>query len=193
MRKLLNRILAIGEYHAVYLSGRVLGISSVIRYLRNPNPYVTIRLLRAFGAKVGKLTTIKRGLLLENVFEDESSAGDFSHLKIGENCYIGDGVFIDLSNEVVIEDNSVISGRVSLITHADCNRSKCLSQKYPRKCNPINIRNGSWIGFGATILDGVTIGINSVIAANGLVIENVKENCIYAGTPAKEVKGSYIS
>ena len=51
------------------------GISFLVRYLRNPNPRLTVRLLRAFGARVGNRTTFKRSLILDNTYEDENSTG----------------------------------------------------------------------------------------------------------------------
>jgi len=188
MRYLLNRVLVFVEYHTVYVSGKVFGISNIVRYLRNPNPLITIKILRAFGAKVGDKTTIKRTLLIDNTYEDQNSAGDFSYLNIGNNCYIGDCTYFDLSNEVIIEDNVVISGEVSFITHADCNRSLFLSQKFPRKCEPIIVKNGAWVGFGAKILSGVTISSNSVIGANSVLLESTDEKSVYSGHPAKKIK-----
>lgn len=50
---------------------------------------------------------------------------------------------------------------------------------------PINIGENVWIGAGAVVLPGITIGDNSVIAANSVVTADVPANCLYAGTPAK--------
>lgn len=184
MRNILNRLWAFAVYCAVYLIARALGISFVISYLRNPNPRITIKLLKAFGAKIGNDTTIKRTLFLDNVYGDQNSAGDFSYLKIGNNCYIGDGVFLDLANEIRIEDNAVLSGHVSLITHAECGRSAYVSQKFPRKCEPIVVGMGSWIGFGASILAGVKTGRNSVVGAKGLLLQDAEDGGLYVGVPA---------
>jgi hypothetical protein len=62
------------------------------------------------------------------LYEDENSAGDFRFIKVAKNCYIGDCVYFDLANKIVLEDNIIISDQVSFITHSDCNRSKYLSQ-----------------------------------------------------------------
>lgn len=159
-----------------------------IKYLRNPTPHHSISLLRAFGAHIGQGTTIKRSLLLDNVSRDENSSGDFSHITFGGNCYIGDGVYLDLANRVTLEDNAVLSGHVSIITHADCNRSPFLSEKIPRTCTPVHIGDGAWIGFGSTLLNGVHIGTGAVVGANSLVTDDVEEYCLYAGTPARKIR-----
>jgi len=184
----MSRILRFCEYFIVRIAAAIMGISHVVRYLRNPNPLLTVKLLRAFGAQVGNRTTIKRSVLLDNVFEDEQSTGNFSNLKIGENCYVGDEVYFDLANEVQIHDNAVVSGRVSFITHADCNRSFLLAEKFPRKCEPIIVNCGAWIGFGATILPGVVVGPNSVIGASSLQREDTEEFGVYVGAPATKVR-----
>ena len=113
IRRIINRLICLIVFVRVYSAGKILGISSVVRYLRNPNPRVSVRLLRAFGARIGRRTTIKRSLFLDNVWEDENSAGDFSNISIGENCYIGDGVYFDLANKILVEDDVVVSGQVS--------------------------------------------------------------------------------
>jgi acetyltransferase-like isoleucine patch superfamily enzyme len=164
------------------------GINPAIRFLRNPNPWISVKLLRSFGAKAGKGTTIKRSLYIDNSFEDLNSTGDFSNLELGENCYIGDMVYFDLSNKIIIEDNAILAGKVSVITHSDCNRSEYLSEKFPRKSAPVIIKNGSWIGYGSTILAGVIIGEKSVIGANSLVIKDVEPYSVYSGTPATKQK-----
>lgn len=188
MSRLLSRAVNFTEYTFVHLLGKLLGISVVIRYLRNPNPWITRRLLKAFGATVGSDVTLKRSIFLDNVQGDANSTGDFSHLKIGDNCYIGDCVFFDLANEIVIADGAVLAGRVSLITHAECRRSALLSQRFPRICAPVVIEAGAWIGFGATVLAGVTIGENSVVGAGSLLMQDTDPYWVYVGSPARKVK-----
>lgn len=180
--------MAAAEYVIVYTLGAIFGISWVVRYLRNPNPDITPRLLRAFGAAIGNNTTIKRSLILDNVCGDQNSTGDFSHLKIAENCYIGDYVFLDLANEIIIEDDAVVSGRACFITHAECKRSSYLREKFPRKCEPIVVETGAWVGFGATILAGVTVGANSVVGASALLLDDADPYSIYVGAPARLLK-----
>jgi acetyltransferase-like isoleucine patch superfamily enzyme len=52
----------------------------------------------------------------------------------------------------------------------------------------IHIKRNAWIGAGATILPGVTVGENAVVAAGAVVSKNVANNTVVAGIPAKEVK-----
>ncbi len=189
IKKIFNKISILNQFYIHLLIGKIFGISHIIAYLRNPNPLISVRLLRSFGANIGGKTTIKRSIYLDNVYSDENSAGDLSYLKIESNCYIGDNVYFDLANEVIIENNVVISGNVSFLTHADCNRSKYLEKIFPRTCEKIVVEDGAWIAFGVTILNGVIVGSNSVVAAHSLVTKNVNAYCLYGGTPATKIKG----
>jgi acetyltransferase-like isoleucine patch superfamily enzyme len=53
---------------------------------------------------------------------------------------------------------------------------------------PVKIANNVWIGMNATILKGVTIGENSVVAAGSVVVKSVPANTVVAGNPAVAVK-----
>lgn len=184
----MRRILAAAEFLFIYLLGKVCGISWVVRYLRNPNPAVTVRLLRAFKAQIGNGSTFRRSLFIDNSYEGAQSTGDFRHLQVGDGCYVGDCTFFDLSDSVILEDNVVVSGRAAFVTHADCNRSEYLTRKFPTRYGPVRVCCGAWIAFGATILPGVTVGRASVVGADSLVRGDVEAHMLYAGTPAKKIR-----
>ena len=188
LKKLFVRYTVRVSYALQLLMGRVFGISHVVRYLRNPNPKITVPLLRAFGATIGTGATIKGSLSIDNAAEDANSTGDFSHLRIGDNCYIGDAVYLDLANRIDIEDDVVISGRVAILTHADCNRSQFVSRCYPRVCRPVRVGAGAWLGFDAVLSAGSTVGGRAVIGGMSFVRENIEAGFLYAGTPAKKIR-----
>jgi acetyltransferase-like isoleucine patch superfamily enzyme len=52
----------------------------------------------------------------------------------------------------------------------------------------IHIKRGAWIGAQATILQGVTIGENAVVAAGAVVTKDVPANTVVGGIPAKIIK-----
>lgn len=156
-----------------------------VRRLRNPKPGEAVRILSSAGARIGRRTTIKGRLYLDNVWEDEASRG-FSNLRVGENCYIGDGVFLDLAAPVTIGDNVVISSGVSIVSHQDCNRSP-LAERFPRRCEPVTIGDGAWLGVGCTILVGVKVGAESVVAAHALAMADTEPGSVNVGIPARPV------
>lgn len=55
-------------------------------------------------------------------------------------------------------------------------------------CKPIHIKENAWIGARATILPGITIGENSVVAGGSVVTKDVEPNVIVGGNPAKVLK-----
>jgi len=105
--------------------------------------------------------------------------------KIGKNVFINfDCVFLDLGG-ITIEDNVLIAPKVSLLSEGHP-----LSPNERQSLVPghVHIRKNVWIGAGATILPGVTIGENAVVAAGAVVSKDVPANAVVGGIPAKHIK-----
>lgn len=104
------------------------------------------------------------------------------HIKLGKNIFINHAcTFLDLGG-ITIEDDVQIGPKVNLITEdhpVDPSKRKYLDLK------SILIKRNVWIGAGATILPGVTIGENSIVAAGAVVNKDVPANTIVGGIPAK--------
>lgn len=107
------------------------------------------------------------------------------HISIGKNVFINhDCTFLDLGG-IIIEDDVLIGPKVAIVTEnhpIDSSNRKSLDLK------AIHIKRNAWIGAAATILPGVTIGENAIVAAGAVVNKNVPDNVIVAGVPAKIVK-----
>ncbi|HEX6892816.1 MAG TPA: sugar O-acetyltransferase [Chryseolinea sp.] len=107
------------------------------------------------------------------------------HIKIGKNVFINHACsFLDLGG-ITIEDDVQIGPRVNLVTEnhpIDPAARKHLDLK------PIVIKRNAWIGAGATILPGVTVGENSIVAAGAVVNHDVPDNCIFGGVPARLIR-----
>lgn len=124
------------------------------------------RTLRQFGASVAEDVSMAGPVSIVN------APGDFSHLTIGPKTHIGSEVFFDLADTIVIEEGATVSMRATLITHLDVGRGP-LIQRRPREVGPVRIERGAFIGAGATILHGVTIGAEAVIGAGVVVTRDV--------------------
>lgn len=185
-----EKLAAIVEFCRAYVAGKIGGIACVVRYLRNPNPRVTARLLSAFGASIGRNTTFKGSLYLDNVTRDRNATGDFRHLSIGENCYVGEAVYIDLADRVIVGSNVMLSARCCVVTHSDCGRSPALAQRFPRSCRAVVIGADCWVGANATLLDGVALGRMCVVGANALVKSSFPDGSVVVGVPARRVPDS---
>ena len=107
------------------------------------------------------------------------------HIKIGSNVFINHAcTFLDLGG-ITIEDDVQIGPKVNLITE---NRPLDSSNRKSLDLQSILIKKNAWIGAGATILPGVTIGENSVVAAGAVVTKDVAANTVAGGVPAKTIR-----
>jgi len=106
-------------------------------------------------------------------------------ITIGKNVFINHACsFLDMGG-ITIEDNVLIGPKVNLITE---NHPINPDDRKTLLCKPIVIKRNAWIGAAATILPGVTIGENSIVAAGAVVSKDVSPNTIVGGIPAKHIK-----
>ncbi|MDD3428603.1 MAG: acyltransferase [Oscillospiraceae bacterium] len=105
----------------------------------------------------------------------------------GKNCTIN--TFAYLQGNIVMGDDVRIAPRVNIIAdnhkHQDITKT-IVSQGTAGK--GIKIGNDVWIGAGATVVDGLTIGSHSIIAAGSVVTKDVPDYVIVGGNPAKIIK-----
>lgn len=107
------------------------------------------------------------------------------HTKIGKNVFINfNCTFLDLGG-ITIEDNVLIAPKVSLLSEGHPISPESRQSLIP---GLIHIKKNAWIGAGATILAGVTVGENAVVAAGAVVSKDVPDNTIVGGIPAKIIK-----
>ncbi|MCX8525664.1 sugar O-acetyltransferase [Chryseobacterium formosus] len=113
------------------------------------------------------------------------------YINYGKNINIGKNVFINFDctflalGGITIEDDVLIGPKVSLVTE---NHPLNPEHRKGLICKPILIKRNAWIGANATILAGVTIGENSVVAAGAVVSKDVPDNTVVGGVPAKIIK-----
>ncbi|MGW9402567.1 acyltransferase [Arthrobacter sp. NPDC055585] len=106
-------------------------------------------------------------------------------IHVGKRVFINQGSYIRPG--VTIEDDVSIGPFVRLISDTHDISTGSRRTGTPRK-DPIRVGRGTWIGAGATVLGGVTIGSRSILAAGAVVINDVPDNVIVAGVPAKIVR-----
>lgn len=107
----------------------------------------------------------------------------------GAKLNLGSGFFnsnikIRCHERIEIGEDVAISHDVTIM---DSDAHEGLWEGY-EKTKPIKIGNHVWIGTRVTILKGVTIGDNAIIAAGSVVTKDVPNNTIVAGVPAKVIK-----
>lgn len=106
-------------------------------------------------------------------------------ITVGKRVFINQGSYV--RPNVILEDDVSLGPFVRLIsdTHDISNGARRTGT--PRK-DRIVIGRGSWIGAGATVMGGVTVGSRSIVAAGAVVNADVPDNVVVAGIPARIVR-----
>ena len=112
--------------------------------------------------------------------------------RIGSGVYIGPGFLVadelrDTGGEVVIGHRVAIGPRVTLVTASSPNESR-LRHIVGMQKGRIVIEDDAWIGAGAIILPGVTVGAMSIVGAGAVVTESIPSRTMAVGVPAKVVR-----
>ena len=151
-------------------------------FFRNPlNPYSGLKvwLLRLFGAQIGNNVVIKPNVNIKYPWK----------LKIGNHCWIGESVWIDNLENVVIGDNVCVSQGAFLI----CGNHNYKSSSFDLIVAPITLKEGSWIGAKSIVGPGVIVESHAVLSLGSVASSNLSSFAIYRGNPAVKIKERKIN
>lgn len=128
----------------------------------------------------------------------------FAHggqISIGDWCFVGPGTRLWSAIELQIGDRVLISHNVNVmdsLTHPLSSEQRhahfraIITSGHPGVIDldekPVRIEDDAWIGAGAIILRGVTIGRGAVVAAGSVVTRSVSPHTVVAGNPARPIK-----
>lgn len=110
------------------------------------------------------------------------------NVRMGARCAINHGVFILGGCGIEIGDDVVLSARVMLIDTGLDPATFAMPDQRQYANGSIRIGNGAWIGAGAIILPGVTLGERSVVGAGSVVTRDVPPLSVVAGNPARVIR-----
>ena len=105
------------------------------------------------------------------------------NVKMGKNVYVMNGVLLMASGGILVEDYALIAAHAKIISNDH--------DPYFRPiitCQPVIIKEGAWIGAGAAIMKGVTVGKYAIVGANSVVTKDVPDYAVVVGIPAKVIK-----
>ena len=114
-------------------------------------------------------------------------------VEIGEGAVIMMGAVINIGAMVgrgtMIDMGAVLGGRAIVGEHCHIGAGAVLAGVVePASATPVVIEDGVMIGANAVVIEGVRVGRNAVVAAGAVVIEDVPENAVVAGCPARVIK-----
>jgi putative colanic acid biosynthesis acetyltransferase WcaF len=136
----------------------------------NPSSALKAALLKAFGAKVGKGVVLKPSINIKYPW----------HLEIGDNSWIGEGVWIDCLAPIRIGSHCCISQGVYFCT----GNHDWKDTVFGLKTDTIVIEAGCWVGAKSNLLPGAIMRSHSVLTAGGVLSGEAEAWGIYVGNPA---------
>lgn len=154
-------------YYAITLLGNVLINKLPSRRLRKA-------FYRSLGATIGDKTVLCRRV------EVLLPMG----LNVSHNVAVGWFAELDARGGIAIDHNTNISSHVKMITGSH----DIDDPDFTADFKPIHVGHHCWIGTGATILQGVTIGDGSVVAAGAVVTKDIPPYEVWGGVPAKFIR-----
>lgn len=102
--------------------------------------------------------------------------------EISDIAKLAGGIFIPHPSGIVIGDGVVIEKNVCILQHVTVGTRRHNDKNYPF------IRESAYLGAGAKILGGVTVGEGAIVGANSVVLKDVGSGTIVAGIPAQRIK-----
>jgi acetyltransferase-like isoleucine patch superfamily enzyme len=114
-----------------------------------------------------------------------SNSADKGSIHMGNYCMICPGVRIGSAERINIGDNCMIASNAYI---ADSDWHDIYNRITMGKTAPVDIADNVWVGEGAIICKGVSIGENSIVGAGAVVVNDIPPGCISAGNPARIVK-----
>lgn len=133
---------------------------------------VRAKLSELTGFEIDSSTTVKLPFYTD--------FGQFT--RFGKNVFVNFGCSFMDRGGITIEDDALIGPNVKLITENHALEPELRRYVYGK---PVVIKKKAWLGAGAIVLPGVTVGENSVVAAGAVVSKDVPDNTVVGGVPAK--------
>ncbi len=137
-----------------------------------------VRLLRWFGAKVGKGVLIKPAVQIKFPWK----------LTIGDHTWIGENVWIDNLDQVSIGSNVCLSQGAMLL----CGNHNYKKVSFDLITGPITLHDGAWIGAHSLVGPGVSISTHAVLTTQSVATHDLDAYGIYQGNPAKKIRERII-
>ena len=140
----------------------------------NPRNKTKLYFLKLFGAQIGEGVVIKPYVNIKYPWR----------LTIGNNVWIGEEVWIDNIDKVIISDNACISQGALLL----CGNHNYKTTGFDLITQPIIVEEGVWIGAKSIVCGGVICASHAVLTAGSVASKNLEPYTIYQGNPAIKIR-----
>jgi acetyltransferase-like isoleucine patch superfamily enzyme len=145
--------------------------------------------LAGTGARYVLARSLAAGCLENVYFGPGVTVVGWDMLTVGRNVSVHRGAYIDARGGVSIGSDVSIAHEVSIVSFEHGYEDLSLPIKYnPLRFARVSIADDVWIGCGARILAGVSIGRRSVVAAGAVVAADVPAGAMVGGVPARVLK-----
>ena len=154
---------------------------NIIFFLNPLNPFSGLKvfLLKMFGSKIGKKVLIKPSINIKYPWK----------LRIGDNSMIGENVWIDNLDEVIIGNNVCISQGAMLLSGSHDYRKS----SFDLIIGKIILEDGVWICAKSIVCANVICKSHSVLTVNSIATKDLESYSIYRGSPAIKIRERVIS
>jgi len=143
-----------------------------------PFSSLKIFLLRIFGARIGEGVVLKPHINIKYPWR----------LSVGHYSWIGEGVWIDNLDDIVVGDNCCISQGAMLL----CGNHNFKKETFDLMTGKIVLEDGVWIGAKSIVCGGVVCKSHAVLTAGSVAVGLLQEYSIYQGNPAVKIKDRQI-
>ena len=110
--------------------------------------------------------------------------------RFGRDCFVNFGCTFLALGGITIEDDVFIGPHCVLATEYHPENPET---RHSLLTKPIVVKRNAWLGANVTVLAGVTIGENAIVAAGSVVTKDVPDNMVVAGSPARVIREIKIS
>ncbi len=155
-------------------------ITNILFFLNPLNPFSGLKctLLRIFGAKIGKKVIIKPSVNIKYPWK----------LSIGDYSWIGEKVWIDNLDNVVIGSHCCISQGAMLL----CGNHNYKKTTFDLSTKSIILEDGVWIGAQSAVCPGIICRSHAILAVCSVATSDLEAYSVYQGNPAQFIRKRII-
>lgn len=117
------------------------------------------------------------------------------HVRLGAFVRCTGTLSLSAASRIELEDHVLLGRNVLIVdhNHARANPAVPIRLQGVEGLAPVLIKRGAWIGDGAKVMPGVTIGRNAVVAAGAVVTRDVADEAVVGGVPARPLEAREVA